>query len=210
MIKINLALKKQAVSAEAGGETKSIRMNFAKFDAEFIKGIFEEFPIRSMLVPVFVYLGVSWFYEDYTKTELEKVAAEVEQAEESKRKVMAELAKTKGYEEIKKSIEADELLLRNKLELLKSILNGRERTPLMLRSIAEVRPKEIWLRTLDISATEVKLNGTSVDFNLIPHFMRLLESSTYFNGVDMKSYKADRDETGIDITNFELVARLKP
>ena len=210
MIKINLALKKQAVSSEAGAETKTMRMNLGKIDAEFIKGIFQEFPIRAMLVPVVVYLGASWFYEDYTKTELEKVAAEVERAEEGKRKVLSELAKTKGYEEIKKTIEADELLLRSKLELLKSILNGRERTPLMLRSIAEVRPKEIWLRTLDISATEVKLNGTSVDFNLIPHFMRLLESSTYFSGVDMKSYKADRDETGIDITNFELIARLRP
>ncbi|MGK5084961.1 PilN domain-containing protein [Bdellovibrionota bacterium FG-1] len=208
MIKINLALKKQSTSvagdsrsAAPGGGGMLAGMRDVKFDG------LKDLPIRKLALMVIVGFGATYLLDDFKATEIKIVEDQLVKARDEQSKLTAELTRTKGYEDIKKTLDADELMLRTKIDTIQKLLADRQNPPKMMMTLATTIPQDVWLKGLKIKDREVSLQGASIGFNSISDFMKGLNESAYFSDVQLKGTQQERDELGSDIAGFELVAK---
>src|SRR4051812_7145125 len=123
MIRINLAARKQgAVSGGSVREIKGPTLLTSPMDA---LGGLRELPIKKVVLLLLVIIVGNYVLGDYKDGEIKKLDAELATMRQEQTKLNADLAKTKGYEDIKKVLDADELTLRTKIETIQTLLNGR-------------------------------------------------------------------------------------
>jgi hypothetical protein len=211
MIKINLATRKAAVTATAdGGKTSGTGFkNFLnaglKIDAR-LDG-FKELPIRKLAVAALACYAASWMLDSYKEDELNKVAAIIAKARDDQTKLKTELAKTRGYEQIKKDLDNDEKTLRTKIETIQKLLAGRQTPPKMMIALSGAIPQDVWLTGLKIGEQDVSFKGASLGFNQISDFMKNLNESAYFTDVRLQGSQKSKDESGAEVAGFELEAK---
>jgi len=205
MIKINLATRKQAVGVSGGGDggtaTSLKRMTV---DLNSLKDL----PIRRAVLPIVVGLMASFALDSYKEDELKKVDDQIAKLSAEKQKLQVEANKMRGYEEVKKNLEADERALRVKVETIRKLIADRQTPPKLLISIAESIPKDVWLTEFKVIKKEVGFKGSALGFNQISDFMKSLNENLYFADVSMKSTQQVKDkQSGSDLAEFELSAK---
>lgn len=215
MIKINLALRKQAAGAQSsdagdkaaggGGGLGGIKISKVAIDLDQLR----ELPLRQIAIVVAVYVVGGYVLEDYKAGEIAKVDATIAGLSAEKSKLTAEAAKMKGYEDLKKSLESDEKIMRTKIETIQKLIADRQSPPKVLISIAEAIPKDVWLQDFKIAKGEVTMKGYSLGFNQISDFMKSLNENVYFTDVGLKNTQQAKDEAGVEVANFELSAKRK-
>lgn len=213
MIKINLAQRKQSASVQAPQASKGFSLSAL---IEKLKGgnstpassreVLAAVPVRRFALSVVLCAGAYFYVEDLKEEELKGWQDKVKVVQTEQNKMKKELAATKDYDQIKKSIDADEALLRNKIKVIQTLLSGRQAPHEILLTLATSIPKEVWLKGVKIENTDVTLRGMSVGFNQISTFMRSLGESTYFADVRLQSSQQDKDD-GKELTAFELAAK---
>lgn len=206
MIKINLALKKQAAGAATGdekGKGGGVKISRVAIDLDQLK----ELPIRQIALVVIVFFGGTYFVEDYKTQEITKIDAEIARAGTEKNKLQSEAAKMKGYEDLKKSLESDEKIMRTKIETIQKLIADRQTPPKVLLAIAEAIPKDVWLQDFKIAKGELAIKGYSLGFNQISDFMKSLNENIYFTDIGLKNTQQTKDEAGVDVASFELSAK---
>lgn len=186
MIKINLALKKQSGLAAAATQKKSFLPKFSG-DAS---------GLRRLLVPAMMCVVATIVADSVKSEELSKVEVEVQKRQSEKAKLAADLEKFKGVEQLKVQLEADELLLRNKIAALTLLQKDRPETFHMLRGLSETIPADTWLTSFKIESRNVQLQGSALQYPSISDFMRRLNETPYFGEVALKSSKQDNTNSG--------------
>jgi Tfp pilus assembly protein PilN len=218
MIKINLAAKKQAVAATgvpAAGAKSPFSFDLKNLDLQAIRGKFSLDLIRDPqtrklllvgLISVLAYFALDTYENDLVQKQEDILA----QINVENVKLGAELAKTKGYEAIKLEIDADEKILKTKLDTIKSLINDRQVPPKLLLALSNDIPTETWLSQFSLTSKELKLNGSSVGYSEITDFMKMLNESEYLTDVKLVNSKQEKDPSnGINIATFELSAKRK-
>lgn len=215
MIKINLALKKQSASGEgkgrarddvaSGGGLPKLDLNLGSLGAG-ASALFSEPKFRQLIlgciVVALVYVGI-----DRAKVEeLNQLDAEIAQLTTTNNKLRAEVAKTKGYEELKKALEADELAIRTKIDTIQKLIADRQSLPKMMLGMAQLIPADVWLTDFKVANDDFTLKGFSLGYNQVSDFMRNLNESAFFTELRLSSSQAARDETGSEVAQFELGA----
>lgn len=203
MIRINLASKKQAPTV-AGGKTR-VGFSGLKLDSELLKDL----PIKRMLLPIVVALLADWVAGDYKKEEYAKADLQYRRAESEKTKLSMEVAKTAGYEKIKLQLEADEKALQIKLQTIQKLINERDTTYRLVRSLAEDIPSDLWLTQFKLEPKGAVFTGQSLSFNSISDFMRKMNQNRFFANLKLASTEQVFSEAGAKIANFQLQASLK-
>jgi Tfp pilus assembly protein PilN len=211
MIKINLATRKQAVASsgdgsKAGGSASLSGMLTGFRNDSRLDGL-KELPVKKFAVGILAVIAAGYLVDTFKDDELAKKETLLGTARTEQGKLKADLAKTKGYEDIKKSLDADELTLRTKIETIQKLIADRQASPKMMTAISSAIPAEVWLKGLKIEDAAVAFKGASMGFNPIADFIKNLKESAYFGEVQLQGTKQEVDETGAPAAGFELQAR---
>lgn len=211
MIKVNLATRKQAAFAAGdrsgtGTGTTLGNLSKIKFDRESLSGL----PIRSLVILVGFFVAASYFVSDYKASELQKADVEMQRLEQRRGELNALSKKSAGFQELKKTLEADEFLLKTKIETIQKILVNRRTASELMVALSEVIPEEVWLSSVGLRDSAIAIRGNSTDFDLVSDFMKRMGESTLVTEVVLKSTQKGLDATGIEIASFELSAKRRP
>lgn len=217
MIKINLALRKTAsvVTSEtsaAGSGPFGLKLPeflSSKAPAEGQGPVpsvsIELGDVRNLLVAGLVSYAAMYFIEGEKTKELEELDTQVQVLQAEQTQLRAETNKVQTYDQLKKQLEADEKLMRNKLETIQKLMNDRSSAPKILLTMAQTIPGEVWLRELTAQESRFTLQGSALTFNHVSDFMRGLNGSVFFQNVELKGTE-EAKESGAEIKNFELTA----
>jgi Tfp pilus assembly protein PilN len=210
VIKINLALRKQSSSMMAektsagfnfGGGSAALNGLAGKLNLEVLKGL----PIKKLVVPLVTAIVASYALELYKDEEIKKKDDEIAQLEQQKTALSAEAAKMKEYEAIKKQLEADELVLRTKIDVVRKLVEDRGNPPKILLTVAKSIPKDAWLTEFKISEKDVSINGMSIGDVPASTFAHSLGESAYFSDATPKKNDVSSDDPKLYV--FELTAK---
>lgn len=212
MIKINLYHRKAAVGVvvDSSGATPATGLkgliDKLKGGAE---GIGDEKKAIIILGVVYaaIYFGVYWYVGSLQEEMIAAVEAEISTLNSKTTLLTSELNKTNGYEQIKKSLEADEKTIRTKIETIQELIRDRSTPPKILTTLSEATPKDVWLREFSLQSRHFKIAGNSISMEVVSDFMKSLEETIYFKTVVLKSSKQEATVKGARaLAVFELEA----
>ncbi|MGE0614309.1 MAG: PilN domain-containing protein [Bacteriovoracia bacterium] len=211
MIKINLAQKKQAAFASSEGgtgtsATTASRMNRVKFnleDVQELRGV-----IVQIVVCIVVALAANWWWDGFQAEKMEEVGKLVTEENRRQAELKARIAKTSGYEAIKKQLDADEIVIKTKIDTIHSLMTDRRGTINMLMLLSDVIPPNVWLERFTVGGDSVSVSGNSMDLNLISDFMKSLSESALFEGLNLSSTE-QRKVDNVDLASFSLTAKVR-
>jgi hypothetical protein len=211
MIKVNLQHRKAAVGVAAGtGEGAKGFSGFGGLLEKLRGGDFGDSDKRSAIIVGIVYaviIGGGWWIVGEREAEmLAKVDAESSAVDSKLNLLSSELNKTSGYEQIKKSLEADEKTIRTKIDTIQELIRDRSTPPKILTTLSETIPKEVWLQEFSLKDQHFKIRGNSTSMDVISDFIKGLEETIYFKNVVLKSSKQETPKGGHSTASFELEA----
>ncbi|MEH0022943.1 MAG: PilN domain-containing protein [Desulfobacter sp.] len=97
-------------------------------------------------------------------------------------------------------------ILNEKLEIVASLQVRKNEQQILLEEMADrIIPERMWLESLKADTAQVTVKGVALDNPTIADFMRNLEKSSLFTGVDLKRSQIKTFEGDIDLKSFELV-----
>ena len=223
MIKINLALRKGSGGGGGGGSASSgggslfaVLGNLLKkkegdspaSDVAKISAEARDLPIRKVVILVATYFLLDFGLEAFKADEMGKLEAVLNKLNAEKSKLQAELSNVKKFEEIRKKMDADELVLKTKLNTIDRLLADRQSCTKILTTVSGSIPAEVWLTSLRIDEKNAQFDGLSLNINQVTDFMKSLNESAFFKDVDAKAGKSNDSNTGAELANFQLSSRL--
>jgi type IV pilus assembly protein PilN len=114
-------------------------------------------------------------------------------------------AKIGKLEELKKFKEQ----VKKKLDVLAQLRKDRTGPAQRLATLSDMTPDKLWLTGYVESGDNVKVNGVAYTEDLIAQFMRNIQSSNDFTGVEL-IVSEQREISGSKVKGFELTFKLKP
>lgn len=221
MIKINLATRKQSASVSSEKKSAGGRGGLTAFLSKLRlssggtsesggsssgKEALEALPLRRLVLALALCAGGYFYVEDLKEEEIKGWDDKVNVVSADNEKLKKDLQKTREYASIKKSIDADELLLKNKTGVIQTLLKGRQAPHEILLTLATSIPKDVWLKGVKIENADVSLKGFAVGFNQVSGFMKALNESAYFSDVRLQNSQQEKDD-GKEIAAFEFAAK---
>ena len=194
MIKINLALRKQAGE---GDPAKGGAAGKVKLDA--LKGL----PIRKIAIPLIVGVVASYLLDNYKEEEVHKLDLVVTKLNNEGAKYMSDAAKFKDFEPVKKQLDLDENLIRIKLDVIRKLTNGRAPQSKFLIAISNAIPAEVWLNDFKVEKNDVTFKGLALGYGQISDFMKALNSDAFFSGIELKNSQQEKMGS-VEVASFEL------
>jgi type IV pilus assembly protein PilN len=92
-----------------------------------------------------------------------------------------------------KSLREEQKALKEKLDVLAKLKQGRTGPVRMLDELATITPKRLWLKKMDDKAGKVTFDGTAATIDDVSAFMSALKTSRYFGDVELKKTSAKTD-----------------
>lgn len=209
MIQINLAARKQvaasaAVTAPAGPQDlKSLFSNMKSLKLDF-STLQEILPWKKLLLAGGLIYAATAVDGALRAKKLGAVNAQLQAQEEVKRQIEAELAKTKGYEAIKRQLDQDDAVIRAKLTAIRILMEGRKDGPRMLFALSAATPKNVWIQSLGVEKTGVTLAGRTTEFSEVSDFLRKLNETAFFRDLVLVSSEKEGSLAGKELTRFEF------
>lgn len=117
-------------------------------------------------------------------------------------------------EELKKKIGKLEELkalkdqVRKKLDVLAQLRKNKTGPAQRLAILSDNTPEQLWLTSYSENGTDVKISGVAYTEELIAAFMRNLEASSDFTGVELL-VSEQLESGGTKLKKFDLVCKLK-
>lgn len=216
MIKVNLYQRKAAVGVTVGSATGALsgaggglRGLLDRLRSGGGEGLADG-DKRVAIITAVVYaviLSAGYWYSGERKAEmLAKLDEEVAALDSKSNLLTSELNKTNGYEQTKKSLEADEKTIRTKIDTIQELIRDRSTPPKILTTLSETIPKEVWLREFSLKDRHFHIVGSSSSMDVVSDFMKGLEETIYFKGVVLKSSKQEVLKGAHASATFELEA----
>lgn len=199
MIKVNLATRyKKAAQPKPVGTRPAMDLSRVWELKDQLKDVPAKKLVLHGVVAVLLYLTA----EGYKNGEVQKLDAELQRINAEKPALEAKIKQMKVYEDQKKQIEADEETLKHKLEAIRKLVDGRSTVVRILADLSRLTPKAVWLTGFDLEESSVDIKGTSIDFDPINDFEKLMDENQYFRDVTTQSTQNDKR-----LVDFELKAK---
>jgi type IV pilus assembly protein PilN len=107
-------------------------------------------------------------------------------------------------EELKKFKEQ----VKNKLDILAQLRKNKTGPAQRLATLSDITPDKLWLTAYSESGENVKLSGIAYSEDLIAQFMRSIQASDHYTGVEL-IVSEQKELSGTKVKGFELVFKLK-
>jgi type IV pilus assembly protein PilN len=105
-----------------------------------------------------------------------------------------------------KSLREQQQELKEKLEVLDKLKQGRIGPVKMLDELATITPKRLWLRRMEEKGGKVTFDGTASSIDDVSIFMSALKTSKYFGDVELKKTSA-KLEGAFRVVEFVIESR---
>ena len=197
MIKINLALKKQATYAESASAGKSMLSGASS--SELLTSLFPR-----VLLPVLLALGANFGFDYYVEFKNEELNKETVVLESEKNKISAELSRFSGFEAKKAELVGMMNFFSAKVSAFDDLLKGKDATLKSLVALARSCPKDVWLTKVNIKDVDYEISGKSFDIGLVSEVMEKMTTSQIFKDVVLKGTNIEQNSQQ---AAFDLTAR---
>ena len=107
-----------------------------------------------------------------------------------------------------KNIKAEQVALRDKLDVLDKLKAGRQGPVRMLDELATITPKKLWLRKMEEKSGTIVFEGMAATIDDVSTFMTALKKSDYFSGVELKRTAA-KTEANLRVVEFTVTAQVQ-
>jgi Tfp pilus assembly protein PilN len=216
MIKINLARRKTANIASSSGDSgegaasgfKNLFSRGSAAAGSSSEGM-KDLPIRSILIALAGIYGAQFYFEAEKSAELAQVDQKIEKLRATQRELQAALAKSAGFEDVKRSLEADEKLVKTKLDTILKLTQDKQGSIQSLKNISTSIPPEVWLQSLSITETDFQASGQALDYNQVSDFMNRLGQADFLSDLNLDGSSQAKDEKGLNVASFRLTAKRK-
>jgi Tfp pilus assembly protein PilN len=203
MIRINLAERRRKFILADGAVAHSNTTMIRGLQLDQLKII----PWFKILLPLCVGYAVSYYSESVKQEEIQKLDESIAKLSAEESKIQASLAKVKSYDELKKSLEADEGVIMAKLKTIKTLTDNRDSIARLLFGFSVWMPKETFIKQLTVDPSSIKLTGESTGYTPISDLMKNLNESQYFSGVELVNSQQVRPQS--EAVSFELLIKKK-
>lgn len=98
--------------------------------------------------------------------------------------------------------------LEKKIDVIDGLDRARSGPVHVLAELAKRTPERLWLTGLDSKAGEIRMEGRSLDNELVALFLRGLGESKYFAKVDLDSTQIVDGRDGLKVVKFAIRAQI--
>ena len=98
--------------------------------------------------------------------------------------------------------------LEKKIDVIDGLDRARSGPVRVMAELADRIPERVWITSLDTNGGTIKLQGESLDNELVALFLRDLGTSPYFVDVDLEGTKLNESKIGLKLVKFEVKAAL--
>jgi len=98
--------------------------------------------------------------------------------------------------------------LEKKIDVIDGLDRARSGPVHVLAELASRTPDRLWLTGLDSKAGEIRMEGRSLDNELVALFLRGLGDSRYFDKVDLDSTQIVDGRDGLKVVKFAIRAQI--
>jgi type IV pilus assembly protein PilN len=98
--------------------------------------------------------------------------------------------------------------LETKINVIDELDKARSGPVRVLSELAERVPERLWLTSLSTQGKEIRMEGRSLDNDLVAVFLRALTESEYFDQVDLDKTELGGNRGGLRLVSFSIRAQL--
>jgi type IV pilus assembly protein PilN len=128
-----------------------------------------------------------------------KEIAGIEKEIASLKKVLGEVAR---FKQLQKEYQA-------KLDVLVGLKEKKTGPVHLLDELSRVLPEKMWINDFKESGGNISLKGVGLNEATVASFMRDLEASPYYQGVELKVTEQQRQKSGLKLQKFDLTCRVE-
>lgn len=151
------------------------------------------------MIGITIALLMAWHVAVVAKLGMEK--KKLSDMEQQKKALEPELQKV---EEFKKKKEA----VQQRLDVITQLEGSRKGPVRMMDELSSATPERLWVEALETSAGRIKLEGQSLDNEVIATFIGNLDKSEYFDKVELKESATTKSGEGLRLNKFKIEALL--
>lgn len=151
------------------------------------------------MIGITIALLMAWHVAVVAKLGMEK--KKLSDMEQQKKALEPELQKV---EEFKKKKEA----VQQRLDVITQLEGSRKGPVRMMDELSSATPERLWVELLETSAGRIKLEGQSLDNEVIATFIGNLDKSEYFDKVELKESATTKSAEGLRLNKFKVEALL--
>ncbi|MBF0285036.1 MAG: PilN domain-containing protein [Magnetococcales bacterium] len=152
---------------------------------------------------VFLGLGGAYAFDAMLLGDIDALAAK----KEAQEKTIAQLEKDLG--EVK-DINAKKQAVQNRLDAIADLRRQRSVSVRVMDEVAKAIPDQVWLTAMSTEKGQISLSGSAASNAEVADFMRRLEESPLFEGVDLSRVSMNDNQGRKKIRTFTLNARVTP
>lgn len=135
------------------------------------------------------------------RSDISAAKTQVAQIEASIKKFEPQLKQVEAYKAKKAEVE-------QKLEVIHGLDRSRSGPVHMMDELATHTPDKVWLQRLEARGAHLKLEGKSLDNEIVAAFLTALNESPYFGNVELKRTELE-SRGGFKLHNFEVSATIE-
>ena len=151
------------------------------------------------MIGITIALLMAWHVAVATKLGMEK--KKLATLEQQKKALEPELKKVEEFKQKKESVQ-------QRIDVITQLEDSRKGPVRMMDELSTATPERLWIEVLDTEGGRIKLEGQSLDNEVVATFLGNLEKSEYFDGVDLKESLTVKSQEGLRLNKFTIEAKL--
>jgi type IV pilus assembly protein PilN len=138
-----------------------------------------------------------------------RLSEERETAQAVIRQLEADIARYRPQEKQVEEFKKTRSELEEKLDVIRGLDRARSGPVRILDELSTNTPERLWLTKLETVGRAITVEGESLDTGVVADFLRELNRSAYFSGVDLERTERGREVEGVKLVNFVITAQLE-
>jgi type IV pilus assembly protein PilN len=135
------------------------------------------------------------------RDEMDRVAGRIQQMEKDIAQFKPQLDQVEAFKKKKSELE-------KKIDVIDGLDRARRGPVRLMAELADRIPQRVWVTSLDANGGMLKLQGESLDNELVALFLRDLATSEFFDEVDLEGTKLSENKGGLKLVKFDMKAAL--
>ena len=156
--------------------------------------------LQQLLVLILTAAAIGAFHTRLA-SKMARTQARIHQMDKDIAQFKPQLEQVEAFKKKKKELE-------KKIEVIESLDHQRRGPVRILAELSDRIPERVWLTSLETNGSQVKLQGESLDNELVAIFVRNLSESKYFGDVDLDGTKLSKQKRGLNVVQFDMKATL--
>ena len=135
------------------------------------------------------------------REQMDRVAGRIQQMEKDIARFKPQIDQVEAFKKKKSELE-------KKIDVIDGLDRARGGPVRVMAELTDRIPQRVWITSLDTNGGTIKIQGESLDNELVALFLRDLGASEYFDDVDLEGTKLNTDKGGLKLVKFEMKAAL--